>query len=87
MTQHRIDFYEVKLEEYFELDLAIGADILMVQGGNECFVIWALENLECRKETRRFRAVKTWQEFDPSFYRYQGSVSIGVLFYHIFWII
>jgi len=81
--------YDVPAEDYFELELPIGAQILTVQSQFGEPHIWVLGDTEKKSEVRYFRLLGTGHDFklnSDKVKQYIGTFQIegGMLVFHLF---
>ena len=79
----RVYKYPIIVDEYFSLELPIGAKILTVDAQDNCPYLWVLVNPENISETRRFRFAGTGHNIIEDG-DYIGTVQIRGFVWHIF---
>ena len=80
--------YEIPVNDFFEISMPKGADVLCVQMQGETPCIWVkiYEGIEEGVEKREFAIVGTGQSFNDYEYYYVGTFQnyAGMLVWHLF---
>jgi hypothetical protein len=80
--------YQVSANDYFELELPIGAQVLTVDVQYATVCLWAIVDPNAKTETRRFRVAGTGHDIvePPSKLDYIGTFQLhgGMLVFHVF---
>lgn len=78
--------YPIPLEDWPELPMPLGADVLCVQMQGDMPCLWARVDPDAAKTIRQFRWAGTGHQLTPDVGRYVGSVQMmgGALVFHLF---
>lgn len=78
--------YELAIDDYIDVEIPKGAEILTFQIQSDKPCIWCLVDPNVEKETRRFRLAGTGHDIKEDNLKYIGSCQVheGVLIFHLF---
>ncbi len=85
--------YECECNDYFTLELPMGAEIISGQAVLDRFCLWAIVNPDNKTKSRRFRMAGTGHPLGPLYksheYKFISTIQLagGTLVFHLFEII
>ena len=78
--------YELAIDDYIDVEIPKGAEILTFQVQSDKPYIWCLVDPEAEKEVRRFRFAGTGHSIKEDNLKYIASCQVqgGILIFHLF---